>query len=147
VPNTDEPSLPRWVQILAGLVLLPLAALSVVGAISIFGIPKVQSDPLLQLLAGTIVLLCLWAASLAVRLLFGLKGRRGLFGPVALRAIAVAAVGLVIGGFFTGVYVTHPVRSAVLAISYVLIAWRLWQMAAQRAVMPPNNSLERTREG
>jgi hypothetical protein len=135
------------VQILAGLVLLPLAALSVVGAISIFGIPKVQSDPLLQLLAGTIVLLCLWAASLAVRLLFGLKGRRGLFGPVALRAIAVAAVGLVIGGFFTGVYVTHPVRSAVLAISYVLIAWRLWQMAAQRAVMPPNNSLERTREG
>jgi hypothetical protein len=119
----------------------------VVGAISIFGIPKVQSDPLLQLLAGAIVLMCVWAASLAVCLLFGLKGRRGLFGPIALRVIAVVAIGLVIGGFFTGVYVTHPVRSTVLAISYLLIAVRLWQIAARRAVMPPNTSLERTREG
>jgi hypothetical protein len=146
VPDTDEQSLSRWVQGLAGLVLLPLIALSVVGAISIFGIPKVQSDPLLQLLAGAIVLLCLWAASLAGRLLFGLKGRHGLFGPFALRTVAVVAVGLVIGGIFTGVYVTHPVRSAVLAISYVLVAWRPWQMAAQRAAMPPNKPLERTRE-
>lgn len=141
VPNSDEPGLPRWVQILAGLVLLPLAALSVVGSISIFGIPKVQADPLLQLLAGAIVLLCLWASSLAVRLLLGLKGRRGLFGPTALRVIAVVAIALVAGGFFTGIYATHPVRSVALSISYVLIAWRLWQMAARRAEMPTKRRL------
>jgi hypothetical protein len=133
VPSIEEPSLPRWAQIVAGVVLLPLTALSVVGAVSIFGIPKVQADALLQLLAGAIVLLCLWAVSLSVRLLLGLKGRRGLFGPIALRVIAVCAVGLVIGGVFTGVYVTHPLRSALLAISYLLISVRLWQLAAQRA--------------
>lgn len=44
--------IPRWAQIAAGVVLLPLALLCVVGAISIFGIPKVQSDPVLQLFAG-----------------------------------------------------------------------------------------------
>jgi hypothetical protein len=145
VPDIQEPGLPRWAQILAGVVLLPITALSVVGAVSIFGIPKVQAEPMLQPFAGLIVFLCLWAAVLAIRMLFGIQGKYGLFGPVALRIIAIVAVGLVIGGAFTGVYVEHPVRSTVLALSYAAIAIRLWQLAAQRAAAPPNKSLERTR--
>jgi len=130
--SPESPALPRWVQIVAGTVLLPLTLLSTVGAATIFSIPKVQSDPLLQLLAVVIFLLCVWAVSLSVRLLFGLKGK-GLFGPVALRVIAVAAVCLVIGGLFTGIWIDHPFRSAVLSISYVLVALRFWRVAAYRS--------------
>jgi|KBSMisStaDraftv2_1062788.scaffolds.fasta_scaffold463734_2 hypothetical protein len=132
-PVSDEPTLPRWVQIVAGLVLFPLTLLCVLGAISMFGIPKVQADPILQLLAGAISALCLWAVVLSIRLIFGIRGKYGIFGPFALRILAVGAVGLIIGGAFTGVYVDHPIRSAVLAISYVLVAVRLWRMAAQRS--------------
>jgi hypothetical protein len=143
----ESPTLPRWVQIVVGLVLFPFTLLCVAGAASIFGIPKVQADPLLQLLAALICLLCVWAAALAFRLLFGFRGRYGLIGPVALRLIAVAAIGLIIGGLFTGVWAEHPVRSGLLSVSYILIAMRLWQLAAHRQAVSPNKSLERTREG
>jgi hypothetical protein len=147
VPIVEEPILPRWAQFLSGLALLPIAALSVVGAISIFGIPKVQGDPLLQLFTGAIVLLCAWTALLAIRLLLGRRGKHGLFGPLALRMTAIAVVGFVIVGAITGAYVAHPVRGAALAIVYAFVAVRLWQLAARRAAMPPNTSLERPREG
>ncbi|HEY7639986.1 MAG TPA: hypothetical protein VH814_09695 [Steroidobacteraceae bacterium] len=128
----ESPALPRWVQVIAGLLLLPFTLLCTAGALTIFGVPKVQSDPLLQLVAGVISLLCLWAVSIAVRLILGLKGK-GLFGPLTLRIIAATAIGLVIGGLFTGIWVSHPFRSAALSICYVLIALRLWKIAAYRA--------------
>jgi hypothetical protein len=143
--SPESPSLPRWVQIIAGLVLLPFTLLCVAGAASIFGIPKVQDDPLLQLLAAFICLLCLWAVALSFRLLFGIRGKYGLIGPFALRAIAGAALALIIGGFFSGVWNEHPLRSALLSVSYILIAIRLWQVAAYRQSVSPNTSLERTR--
>jgi hypothetical protein len=146
--ETPEPApLPRWVQVIVGVVLLPFTLLCVAGAASIFGIPKVQADPLLQLLAALICLLCVWAVALAFRLLFGIRGRYGLMGPATLRVIAVGAVGLIIAGFFTGVWVEHPVRSGLLSISYILVAIRLWQLAAHRQAVSPNKSFERTREG
>ena len=133
MPDSEELSLPRWVQIPVGILLLPVTLLCVVGAISIFGIPKVQGDPLLQLVTGVICALCLWAVVLAVRLIFGLRGKYGLMGPVALRIGAIVAVGLVIGGAFTGVYVEHPVRSVILAVVYIAVSIRLWRLAAHRS--------------
>jgi len=144
--SPESPSLPRWVQIVVGLLLLPFTLLCLVGAATIFGVPKVQADPLLQLLAAFICLLCLWAVALAFRLLFGIRGRYGRMGPIALRVIAVAAIALIIGGLFTGVWFEHPLRSGLLSVSYVLVAIRLWQVAAHRQAMSPNTSLERTRE-
>ena len=133
VPPPDEPTLPRWAQVLLGVLLLPFALLCVVGALSIFGIPKVQGEPLLQLVAGVISALCIWVVVLAVRLILGLRGKYGLLGPVTLRIGAVVAIGLVIGGAFTGIYVQHPVRSVVMAVVYVIAAIRLWRLAAYRA--------------
>lgn len=133
VPAPEEPSVPRWVQVLAGVALFPITLLCLVGAISIFGIPKVQADPFLQLFAGLWSVLCLWALVLSVRLILGIRGKYGLLGPVALRIAAVVAVGLVIGGVFTGLYVEYPVRSTLLAITYVVVAVRLWRLATHRS--------------
>ena len=124
--------IPRWGQIIAGVVLLPVALISTAGAVSIFGIPKVQSDPLLQLLAAAICLLAIWAVVLACRLVLGRRGK-WFFGPLALRISAVAAIGLVVGGAFTGIWIDHPIRSAALSIAYVLLAVRLWNLAAYRS--------------
>lgn len=129
----EPESVPRWVQISVGVVLLPLTLLCAVGAASIFGIPKVQGDPLLQLLAAAICFLCLWAIVLAVRLLFGIRGKGGLMGPWALRAVGVAAVGLVVGGFFTGVWSEHPIRTALMSAAYVPVAIRVWRSAGNRS--------------
>jgi hypothetical protein len=131
--SPESSPVPRWVQILAGLLLFPFSLLCLAGSVSIFGIPKVQSDPLLQLLAAAICLLSLWAVILSFRMLFGLKGKHGLMGPMALRIVAVSAVGLVIGSLFSGVWVEHPIRTPLLCLSYVLCAIRLWQVANHRS--------------
>lgn len=138
MPNADEPSLPRWAQMLAGIVFLPMTALALIGAISIFGLPHDDSsarvsEPVVHLFAGVMVLLCLWAGSLAIRLIRGRRSTYGLFGPFSLRVIAVGAIGLGIGGIFTGAYVEHPVRSSLMAIAYVILAIRFWQMSVQRS--------------
>lgn len=67
-------------------------------------------------------------------------------GPAALRVIAVGAVGLIIVGFFTGVWLEHPVRSGLLSVSYILLAIRLWQLAAHRQAVSPNEVMERADE-
>lgn len=130
--SSEPPALPRWLQILTGLILLPVSLFCTACAGTMFSIPKVQSDPLLQLLALAFCLLRVWTICLTFRLVFGLKGK-GFFGPFALRFIGVAAIGLVIGGFFTGVWLTHPLRSAILSVVYVSVALRLWKVAAYRA--------------
>jgi hypothetical protein len=133
VPASEELTLPRWLQVVVGLLLLPFSLLCLVGAVSIFGIPKVQGDPLLQLVAGVICALCLWVVVLAARLIFGLRGKYGFMGPVALRIGATVAIGLVIGGAFTGVYVEHPVRSVVMAVVYIVVSIGLWRLATYKS--------------
>lgn len=132
-PDFNPASIPRWGQVVAGVLLLPIALLSSVGAASIFGIPKVQGDPRLQLLAVAICLLCLWTVVLAVRLIFGLQGRYGLMGPLVLRIISITAVCLVIGGLFTGVWREYPFRTALLSIIYIMVAVRTWKVADYRS--------------
>jgi GrpB-like predicted nucleotidyltransferase (UPF0157 family) len=132
----SEATAPRWLQFAAGLVLLPITLISVVGAVSILGVPKVQGDPLLQLFAGVIIVACTWTVLIAARLLMGIRGRYGLLGPTALRIAAAAAIALVIGGAFTGFYVEQPFAGGLMAIAYIAISIRLWRLAAYRASRP-----------
>lgn len=130
----QEPdSLPRWIQVIVGMLLLPMTLLCVAGALTMFTIPKVQTDPLAQLLTVVISLLSVWGVIIAVRLILGLKGKYGLLGPIALRTIAAVAVGLVIGGFFTGAYIEHPLRATALVIIYAVVAVRLWNAADRKS--------------
>lgn len=129
----DQSTIPRWLQVIFGALLLPLTLLCVGGSLTIFTIPKVQKDPFAQLFAAVICLLCAWGVIIAVRLLFGLRGKHGLLGPLALRLIALAAIGLVAGAFFTGAYLEYPLRTAALGVFYVAVAIRFWKLAARRS--------------
>ncbi len=131
--SSEPPSIPRWVQVVAGLVLLPITLLSMVGALSIFGIPKVQASAVLQFFTALICLLCLWAVILAFRLLFGVKGKYGLMGPLALRIVAISAVGLVAASPFSGVWAEQPLRTALLCAIYLAAAVRCWKVASHRS--------------
>ena len=130
--DAEPTALPRWIQVIAGLLLLPITLLCVGGALTMFTLPNVQTDPFLQLLTVVITLLCLWGVVIAVRLIFGLKGK-GLLGPFALRLMSAVAIGAVVGSFFTDIYTEAPVRAVALVIIYVALAVRLWRLAARRS--------------
>jgi hypothetical protein len=134
-PLSLEPKqLPRWAQVVAGIALAPIALLCVVGAGTIFTLPKVRGSPPLLLLAAAILLATLWVVALCVRLILGAKRNPGLFGPWAMRIIAIGALGLVVSGLFTGYYIQHPVVGGALAISYVVTARRLFALAKTRSI-------------
>jgi hypothetical protein len=129
--------LPRWAQVIAGLVLTPVAFLCVLGAGTIFTLPKVRGSPPLLLLGAAILLGTLWVAVVCVRMVFGVKRNVGLLGPWAMRIIAVGALGLVVSGLFTGYYGQHPFVGGTLAISYVVTARLLFALANSRSMSRP----------
>jgi hypothetical protein len=126
--------LPRWAQVIAGLILTPVALLCVLGAGTVFTLPNVRRSPPLLLLGAAILLGTLWVAVVCVRLVFGVKRNVGLLGPWATRIIAVGALGLVVSGLFTGYYRQHPLVGGTLAISYVVTACRLFILANTRSI-------------
>ena len=132
--------LPRWAQIIAGLFLTPVVLLCVVGAGTIFTLPKVRVSPPLLLLGAVVFLGTLWTLVVCVRLVFGIKRNFGLLGPSAMRIIAIGALGLVVSGFFTGYYWEHPAIGGILAISYVGAARRLFALANIRSAAANNIS-------
>lgn len=140
-PVSLEPGqLPRWAQIIAGLFLAPVALLCVIGAGTIFTLPKVRVSPPLLLLGAAIFLGTLWTLVVCVRLVFGIKRNVGLLGPSAMRIIAIGALGLIVSGFFTGYYREHPIIGGILAISYVGTARRLFALANTRSSEANNTS-------
>jgi hypothetical protein len=155
-PSTMEPvdpspleleprQLPRWAQVIAGIVLAPIALLCVPGAGTIFTLPKVRGSPPLLLLAAAILLGTLWVVAVCVRLVLGVKRDVGLLGPHAMRIIAIGALGLVASGLFTGYSLQHPAVGGLLAISYVATARRLFALAKTRSTEAINTSSRPTR--
>jgi len=133
LPVDIEPSqIPRWGQVVAGILLTPITLLCVVGSGAIFTLPNVRGSPPFLCLAAAITLGSLWTVSLCVRLIFGLGRSAGLFGPLALRVIAVGVLGIVTSGLFTGYYAERPVVGGVMALSYVLVARRFWTLGKFR---------------
>ena len=114
-----------------------------IGSGTIFTLPNVRGSPPFLLLAGAITLGSFWTVFLCVRLIFGLGRTAGLFGPLALRIMAVCALGIVISGLFTGYYAQRPVVGGVMALSYVLVARRFWALGKSRAAAHSHESATR----
>jgi hypothetical protein len=65
LPVDIEPSqIPRWGQVVAGVLLTAITLLCVVGSAMIFTLPNVRGSPPLLCLAGAITVGSLWTVSL-----------------------------------------------------------------------------------
>jgi hypothetical protein len=127
------PTLPRWIAIPAGLLLLPIVLVSIAGSVFLIADPP-RANPIAAQLVGLVMLaLLIWLAAKCVQLIFGRRSKHGgLFSPNALRACSVVALLLPAGGLITGYAAEHPLRYIAVATAYVGIAIGLWRLAAAR---------------
>jgi hypothetical protein len=106
LPNLEsqEKEVPRWVQILAGLVLALLTLLCGFASITMLVVPNDKS-PILTVVVGLILLLgCFWVLEKCFRLLTGRKNLGGLMTPSTLRVVSFFFLVFPVVGLFTGYY-------------------------------------------
>jgi hypothetical protein len=127
-----EKELPRWVQILAGLILGLLTLLCGFASLSLWFAPSSKS-PLLGVVAGLVLLLgCLWVLEKSFRLLTGRKNRGGLMAPGTLRVASYFLLVIPIAGLFTGYYRTMGLLAVFQALSYFSGSFALRALARNR---------------
>jgi hypothetical protein len=130
--NEAEPSVPRWLQISIGLLLLPVTALCLIGAVLLVVKPP-EKNPLLAVTIGSLmVLLSFWGLEKAVRLILGWRSRGGLMGPFALRVVGVFFLLLPLAGFFTDHYARYGLLAVIQAVGYVFTFFALLALARTR---------------
>lgn len=104
IPETPEKEVPRWVQILAGLVLALLTLLCGFASVTMLVVPN-EKSPILTIVIGLVLLLgCLWVFEKCFRLLTGRKNRGGLMAPNTLRVLSFFFLAPPVAGLFTGYY-------------------------------------------
>src|SRR5579864_469725 len=98
MPETVEKDLPRWVQVLAGLVLAVITLLCGFASITMLLVPNEKSR-FLPIVAGLILLLgCLWVFEKCFRLITGRRNQGGLMTPTTLRVISFFVLALPVVG-------------------------------------------------
>jgi hypothetical protein len=119
------------VQIITGILLLPLALLCLAGSVVLVFAPP-DKAPLLAMSLGVVfILICIWVFWLAVRLLANHHGG-GLLGPFSLKASTILFFALPIGGIFTGYWREKPIIAAIQTFCYLAVATALWWLAKAR---------------
>src|ERR1700730_13853205 len=102
--ETPEKEVPRWVQVVAGLVLALLTLLCGFASVTMLIVPN-EKNPILTVVVGLILLLgCLWVFEKCFRLLTGRKNQGGLMAPNTLRVVSFFFLALPVAGIFTGYY-------------------------------------------
>ena len=126
-------TLPRWIAIPAGLLLLPIVVISMLGSAFLAADPP-RANPIAAQLVGLVMLaLCIWLATKCFRLILGRRSKHGgLFSPNALRVFSVLSLLMPLGGLFTGYIAEHPLRSIAVGSAYFGMAIGLWSLAATR---------------
>lgn len=104
IPEIPEKEVPRWVQVLVGLVLALLTLLCGFASATMLVVPN-EKSPILTIIVGLILLLgCLWVFEKCFRLLTGRKNRGGLMAPNTLRVVSFFFLAPPVAGLFTGYY-------------------------------------------
>ena len=133
--NTESKGgqIPPWVTVSVGLLLIPIVLLCIAGSIMVILIPN-PPNPIFNLVGGSVMTaLSVWGLGLVARLAFNKRRRTGgLFSPFALRVISVGAILIPITALILGAFWERPVIHTLMAISYMLAASNLWQMASRR---------------
>jgi amino acid transporter len=104
IPEAPEKEVPRWVQVLVGLVLALLTLLCGFASVMMLVVPN-EKSPILTIVVGLVLLLgCLWVLEKWFRLLTGRKNRGGLMAPNTLRVVSFFFLAFPVVGLFTGYY-------------------------------------------
>lgn len=128
----QDRELPRWVQVLAGLVLGSLTLVSACGSLVLsFGVNK--PNPILASVVGFVLLLgCLWVLEKCLRLVTGRKIRGGLLSPSALRVVSYYFLILPVVGLFNGYYRRMGVVALLQALMFIFAFVGLRTFARRR---------------
>lgn len=138
--------LPRWVQILAGVILGLFTLLCALASLALLFTPN-KRLPLLAIPAVLLLVLgCVWVLAKCFRLITGRKTRGGLMSPLALRTVSYFLLILPIGGFFTGYFREEGALAIFQAVAYFFGFLGLQSLARKRAAertqqKEPKNSL------
>jgi uncharacterized membrane protein len=104
IPETPEKEVPRWVQVLVGLVLALLTLFCGFASVTMLVVPN-EKSPILTVVVGLILLLgSFWVLEKCFRLLTGRKNRGGLMTPNTLRVVSFFFLVFPAAGLFTGYY-------------------------------------------
>jgi hypothetical protein len=130
--DTGQKELPRWVQVLTGLILGLFALLCALASADMLFAPNKKSA-ILAITAGLPLLLgSLWVLGKCFRLITGRKNRSGLMSPTALRVVAFVCLVLPFAGLFTGSYRKMGAIAIFQALVYFTIFRGLRALARQR---------------
>lgn len=127
-----EKEVPRWVQVIAGLVLGLLTLLCGYASVVLM-IDANQKAPLLAAVVGFVLLLgCVWVLEKRFRLLTGRKNRGGLMRPGTLRVVSFCFLILPVVGLFTGYYSKMGLVGTFQAVMYFFAFLGLQALARKR---------------
>ena len=139
IPEIPEKDVPRWVQILLGLVLALLTMLCVFASVTMLVVPN-EKSPVLAVVVGLVLLLgCLWVFEKCLRLVTGRKNRGGLMAPNTLRVVSLFFLALPVAGLFTGYYRKIGLVAIYQAVMYFLGFLGLLALARKREASGGSN--------
>jgi membrane associated rhomboid family serine protease len=130
--ESQENELPRWVQVLAGLVIGALTLLCGYASLVLL-LDANEKNPILAAVVGFVLLLgCLWVLEKCLRLLTGRKVGGGLMTPGALRVVSFFFLFFPVAGFFTGYYRRMGAIAVEQAVMYFFAFLGLRALARKR---------------
>ena len=130
------PEVPSWVRIPAGLFLLGISLLCLVGSAYMVFAPLGESPSITLAIGTAFLIFSLWAVATAARLVIGRRAAGGgLFSPLALRVGGVLFLALPLLGLLTGAYSGggFGLLRVIQAVAYVLFAVAIFRLAKKRA--------------
>jgi hypothetical protein len=140
--RTGEAELPRWIQVLAGIIVALFAlfgAFATVDMLLLAGIKRSPS-PLLALAVVLALLLgCLWVLVKCFRLVTGRKKGGGPLSPKMLRVVAIFLLIIPVAGLFTGYYRAMGLIAIFQAVMYIFGFFGLWKLAWEREASRDEN--------
>src|SRR5882724_1090246 len=132
IPETLEKELPRWVQVLLGVVLALRTLLCGFASVMPLVFPK-EKNSILSMVIGLILLLgCLWTFEKCFRLITGRQDQGGLMTPNTLRVVSFFFLALPVAGLFTGYYRKMGLVAIFQAVMYFLGFLGLHALARKR---------------
>ena len=139
IPETPEKEVPRWVQVLAGVVLALLTLLCGFASVTMLVVPN-EKSPILTIVVGLVLLLgCLWVFQKCFRLLTGRKNPGGLMAPNTLRVVSYFFLALPIAGLFTSYYRKMGPVAIIQAVMYFFSFLGLRVLARKREASGVSN--------